>query len=1242
MKKIKNLPVLFMIIYQLIIGQTFIYASSLPSNTQRTNDNISNMMKNANPSDLPFIDYSDSFILEHTQPIKEHDLSDYIGKKVYIGYGLYDSESNYCKFVELASAPTTITTRFTNINTFNEHSYAISTEPNYTYDECKILAEDYGGYIATPTSAAENSFLSSYNVQNWLGVFRDSCAFDYFNLEGTKQEFTSWTMSQRNTACDSSQLKVAQLERNSWMKVGGLDTYRCIIEVNSPDINRPIKLCAPWWRIERKYTKPANFNINAGDNADWELMNMDVNNSKRLIYNPKAINIKSINKADVPELYNICTQWDASGVAAINNGAMQEFHCTTYYDATRKEECLRNVYQAQCKVSECQGYVENACTHIETVRPLKDYTKIWIERNGVPTEIRGKAKIRTQVYNCPVTTPGTEECLTKSTVIAYPKECPGSQCSARDTCYNNSVDSDGLRACDASYTCEKRYPNIQRTPAPTDLDADNNLIHMHATCSDGSDLVFDVNVQNRLNKTCLEYSEIEETTEITKNCLIEREFEDFTLDMSITASDEYEADPDCVRKNNILTARPPEDILISLKNNGYSVGRLTKVYLDGTDIDISVEGSSGYIQTFLDAQVATVPGDTGSISTTPGSNSIGGCPLNDSDTAEPPTQINAFYTLLKEEVAKQSIQIYTGSPSTKVTVENTLGHAQCDTFATSIGGSVVSYTPKCKVERSASTQDKIFQKIRKVGMTGGDDSEPIIEYTSSNLSYTALQCEDWAYCLSGTGALNASGRCVSTDHETFLTPAGPDPVNLDGDALSECTPGGSTIPDIPEVFNGIGELYVFADEIDGVFGYSSNYLNFPYQLNSININGKEMFPIVPTSEITDVLNYFGQIMQRAIQTKEPNYLAGAAGGAAAGAAYAIYAVAVVVPILIIVIVVVAIIVALFFGKKEKLNEASIAWIIYKDILKSEYITNVYGTPTKTYDPRMKYNLNATTWRMKYIIDGDDPTLPLGNNYKNFSGTFKQDKFQKQLDNMAKMKRQKMTCLGFPLTYTASYVHYDETHMNRSYPKCKWYKTKCESPKVNHTSDGPRPIRKQMVGYYAGATNGLSILVPFTGDYEVEAFDVNGLTLGKLTIFENEFMGETADTLSNAQVNFGLVMNIAGGLTDDARTGACREVFMTEWGGGVSGIYAENNDAGGVHRASCSKSKDNYVKDHSMTSIKIKPLNQDDWFTIRLEKPMPYANRVKLTTMSKKEIREYRCYFEFEECAEDDYTTVGGL
>ena len=118
--------------------------------------------------------------------------------------------------------------------------------------------------------------------------------------------------------------------------------------------------------------------------------------------------------------------------------------------------------------------------------------------------------------------------------------------------------------------------------------------------------------------------------------------------------------------------------------------------------------------------------------------------------------------------------------------------------------------------------------------------------------------------------------------------------------------------------------------------------------------------------------------------------------------------------------------------------------------------------------------------------------------------------------------------------------------------------------------------------------------------------------------------------------FGLNMNLTEGINDGTSNNACRYDPMVEWGGGISGIYFENNNTG--NSIDCQKSKDNYVKVMSAKKISVRSLSIDREHFITLEKVQPFANRFFLVTLNEKEKREYRCYDDFTDCDPKSFVT----
>lgn len=283
---------LFILYFQLIVGNAY---AGVPIKTKtRTNDIINGILDKPTPSDLPFIDYLDNFIHDRIQPIKRLNLSKYKGKQLYIGYGLYDTNQNYCKYIEQPgldpehNARDKISTYFRNISTFNLHKYAISIK-KMSFQQCKDLAGKFGLHVAVPTTQAENSFLNGRfpvktNEKKWLGISKETCSNNkpYKNEEGLEQEYFDWSQFEKRN-CNPSKLHIVQNSFGTWRKDNLYSQNYCLVEADSEDINRPLKVCAPWWRVERDYKK--DYKTNWG-----------------------GVDIYKINQADIPAQTVVCSR----------------------------------------------------------------------------------------------------------------------------------------------------------------------------------------------------------------------------------------------------------------------------------------------------------------------------------------------------------------------------------------------------------------------------------------------------------------------------------------------------------------------------------------------------------------------------------------------------------------------------------------------------------------------------------------------------------------------------------------------------------------------------------------------------------------------------------------------------------------------------------------------------------------------------------------------------------------------
>jgi len=189
-----------------------------------------------------------------------------------------------------------------------------------------------------------------------------------------------------------------------------------------------------------------------------------------------------------------------------------------------------------------------------------------------------------------------------------------------------------------------------------------------------------------------------------------------------------------------------------------------------------------------------------------------------------------------------------------------------------------------------------------------------------------------------------------------------------------------------------------------------------------------------------------------------------------------------------------------------------------------------------------------------------------------------------------------------------------------YPGLKWYRNgpKSQSDTYNYNNS----VKKDYNVVYYGATNSVTIFVPFKADYEVVALDKRFNIIGKQTAYYRDFLTVNGKQ-QYKQIFFSLGnnFNIADNISDNNTTGACRFSNVVEWGGGVSGGYYSFGTPKGYH---CDKSNDLYVQEHSAKYLTVRKLDSDKFNVITLKKPLPFANRVFLVTEGKLETRDYVC------------------
>lgn len=1234
MKKIAKIILNGFISFNLIIAPAF--ATSTPPSVgieERTIDKLDTFLKSSKPSNVPFIDYQEQFRQDNVQPLKQINLSKFNGKKIFTGYGLYDINQDHCKYVEAPGVNKELLSQLEKHSVFNLHSYGISKAP-MNYNSCIALASKFHGKPVAITSGPENNFVSSLlsGKEKWIGTYRDSCTATYKNTDNLTQDYFNWSPSETNE-CNNSKLSVALNSYGNWIKTDKSGLRHCVIEVDSENIERPIKVCAPWWTVEREYANPVETTFN-------------------------GVDVYKINQADIPEQFNVCTKYSSESMAAREDKPWRNVTCTSYYDSVIAPECLKNPKKPQCFVDECNGYIKNACRKTQDLVGYKDYTKTETIINNNNKIQAGKVEITTHIYSCPPSMPPLNSCEEQSTVIIYPKECPKSDCNGYSTCVQNSQTLDEKAKCATKHVCEKIYGN----PDNTEFNPDGTLKYLKNTCSDGTVLNFEPSIQDKTSKKCIEYEKYLVEEEVTQKCTLERPFTDHIIDTSLTQNDIYMNDPNCVRMNNIKDARPTVTVDFKYTNKGFARTILKKSYLDGhqqTPVAAGENwGAADVAQTTVN--IFDLPKTTPTTQVTDTTGKSNYCKTNfteqwmvrtDSLLLTPINISGTNYLTsgIKTDASGNVYVEYSSVPNA-ATCTSIFNSATFRSIVVPASNTYVPELKQCKVYIPHSGVK--FSLIKGNGslMTYTDEEGTFTDYSDytyiTHNQVNKATCDNIAFCLDGV--YNAKDY-ISTDNsqcqvttgdaveyiENNEAPSISDPVIKNG-ADENCLPFQKTGNYLSSL-DGTQDVFSIQEVVDGNFGYYSNYNGHYFRNNVVTINGKEVYPIIPIPVLSDPLIYTGSFVQHSITTKKPNLLAAALLGGGIGVfqaqANSSWVVSMLNPMGPVILI------AMLFGKKVKLNEQSYKWRIYKLVPQHRYYRNIYNYDHRLVlreDGKMCKQSDSVCMSGKYKLDANNRMTLIYADIDGFTGTMKQDQFAVTLQNIFNTKINALKCMGW-MNNELTPLHLDiEQAIITSYPKCKTLSWSCNKRNTTVKNKDVNPFIKKMTNNYIGAVNGTSIVVPYLGDYEVKAFDVADNLLATIKIKENEFIETTNNKAKYAQLMFGLNMNLAEGINDGTSNNACRYDLMTEWGGGISGIYFENNNTG--NSTDCQKSNDKYVQVMSAKKLSVRSLSMDREHFITLDRVQPFANRFFLVTLNEKEKREYRCYDDFTDCDPKSFIT----
>ena len=1323
----------------LVIATLALSLNAANNVVERDNTDV-NLLEGGKATDMSYGYYIKNFQKTSMKAFENVDLSQYPDKRLLVGYGVYDVNEQNCRYLDVPSN-SSIDVDFENLTVLGNRTYAVSRN-KVTFSDCKALAAQYSGYVYTPKNGSSyGSVLKQINNTSggstardlWVGYSRPSCSDEYVNDEGFQQSYNPFSF--KNEICTPYNLYTySPAGMQSWLREGGNELHYCPIEIQSPDYLRPVKYCAPWWRVERS----------------WKLQEADT----LVRINGRDYDFRYMNYIfDYPKDFTTCTKYD-------NNITLPskryQYTCNSYDDIKASPGCIASITLPQCHVNECVGYVENVCTKIDSFEPFKNYDVGYILIDGVETKVKTKDNKIINVYDCPPPKPKDSSCTEKSTVTVLPVECPNSQCAELAACLQS--DTNSSQECFDSFRCEKTYGSVDSPH----INSNGVVDGFNGICIDGNNsttVVAYFEKKSEIKRKCLEFDKYYETNTTVKKCVSETLSTEYAVSTAITQKDIYQDNPQCIRINNIAEARPTSQEVISFKTKGFFKTAIERSFIDGSTSTNELNSSSYLLSasslkltstgdSLGTSAVATDSAETFCNNTFPMTwfekrfvplhdQSIIGIVYNKNATGnrnavlsssvlsgsvgdsygqtfnangwsvalfDTNYKITSFNTFGTDDIALENYLssladasivaiIAQGDPSVNIPINTTLisemalfGASSAfiegltasssyilfgakntgKTFEQSSIGSIsktlaftvtvppvlaVSTTANCAANKTTLAMSDALPaysdyNFTDIGITEsnvnnqdycfiGGDQMTGDSYVSSIINNTGIEfiyniepslksnCDKYVQCLGGE---QKSFCSISVSQET---------VTGETVEIPTVEPSDTTIVESQGSFLSdfsYKDIYSIQEYTEGNFGYVSNYYFKPPLNNVILINGKEVSPIVQQTPIPYILSYDSDSFEHAEKTKNETptnssagysaldlSLAVGGGGAFLGTANLLFY-----PISSIVVgpeliaLAPAAVVYLILQKENKWGWYNSSYNLYQNRrADTKYFENIYG-----YDPRILKDFKIE-WD---YFSSQSGTLPWNSSvgYKNLMISSRDDKYKNFgfSDNSILRIKNSVETTSIRIDKDGDLDTGD-----------KWWELNYKVSYELRGSVSIDDLTKDVNVIYMGAVNMLSVVVPFTGDYEVIAYDKNNNILGSMVVQEQNFVENTTTSSGNiaqyyAKVQLALAdnFNIASGQDGSKTNGSCLASDFTEWGGGVSGAYYEQGVPDlGEGNNNCSKSNDYYVQEHSATKITVRPVGDVAVYTINLKKPMPFPNRIILVNLKKVETRKYECF-----------------
>lgn len=1250
--------------------------SAIQTITSR-DENVSKQIANGSQaSDLPTGGLIHDFKPLQKDLFTDADLTGSANAKVFAGYGVVDTNNENCVNIDAPSTDgTEATSKFGYFKVYNGHTYSISHQ-EYTMQQCQELAYNYNGYPVEITTDQENSAVSAYYKDKliWIDSQRDgACPSEYVNQDGAEVRFNGYRDDE--TGCDDN-TPYTTIDNFSWTQKGTHDSAYCVMEMDTEDWKKPIQTCAPWWSVERDYMLPSS--------SKYKVLTKDENG------NIVEFDLRNYAQSDFPKRMEVCAKVNS---ATLTNSAVvgsREVYCNSYYDIRLSPGCVENPEQAMCLVDECRGAIKNRCTFVDSGPAPLSYSKNSAIKNNSKTEIKNRTNIQINKYSCPIES-NTDACLDTKVITMLPAPCPGAFVDANDTNGKQikvygSMSVDGPGKYDASGNLVKIYgkcPNGTAVEVPFDSLSQTNRVctkraqevstsewdevcNVSKTYNDYSveAAINDPDIY-KLDESCIRINNLEDArpqqdivveyqtfglggvsiVKATAEGGNENKFttllpslyyqnvlnvqqqstEKERVYVNVDAETTLSSDPslkdslpgtDCSGLGKQDETNELNLILKKYQENGvsnvydYNGGELIRLH----DIKNSSECESAMAQ--LGATVLFGTNEESNITASQ---------LN--------TSYEDLYGLASKTGITSSMLVKDGSDEPAICIGATNGvAAEGDIYnSISIVGRNINEPKNITLETNSSVD---YERCREIAICIGGDVRNSNNYTGEQRCGLNLNSS------SGEAAYSELRAEIDIELERYtqsLDSSTGGASNILGAMINQRSADGIISTD---KIDGFRDIYAILEFTEQDFGYVSAWNHTNYKSNVVKVNGAVVSPIAEHTLVNEDVyeDYYWDYtthINLSPDTESAVY-AGVSGGAAYAVAWVIVAaVAYVAGLLgymtvagylgslfgpwgLVIAIIIAFLVYLLTKpqnvKTFTAHNDSEIYTIRGDNYR--YVENPYG-----YENRLLYERNGEN-RIKYgeWEYGNESRADQNDEVKHFS-------------SLRASKKEFYKAINIPIeghTFPAF-----ESRVPMEYPAKHEWNPWAKASKAEHQSgtlDKDRYHKRTVNSHYMGATNTATIIVPYIGDYVISAYNAGGDKVSSYIVTSTSFIGGSSDNgtmmlFSNAKlgINMQLSPNLSGN--------SCKDDLMVDVGGGVSGVYYALGKTDRYSNFECSASDAAFVTTNKITTLKIRPVDQEDTFEIILPKPLAYPNRVFLATMGEKEDRLYRCYSDYSECTD---------